>query len=206
MIIRVRSSVHDKQETGYTDDDILGYINDGVRLMRRTILDIAPALLADGPITGRLFRDNFVVMDKPITQVINVFADRKRMRALSKEEVANDVGRPYGYFISGFNTINFYPFLKDPIDYSITVVSDMQLLTMQDASPFPNDLDDFLYEYAVIRASISNEFDVSQETSIMSTIISQLENVVRNMQRNVGLTVAGYWDAPRKWPKYGRHG
>lgn len=47
IIERVRMNTYDKQETGFTDEMLLGYINDGIRLLRRTILDVNPDLLAD---------------------------------------------------------------------------------------------------------------------------------------------------------------
>ena len=54
MIIRIRSSTHDQQETGYSDDDLLAYINDGVRFVRRTVMSIAPTMLADIDLSGEL--------------------------------------------------------------------------------------------------------------------------------------------------------
>ena len=207
MIVRIRASTHDKQETGYTDKELLGYINDGVRLIRRTILQTAPAVLADAPIIGTTVEgETSVTLDKQISKIISVFVNEKQMHRINNEDIRQQTGEPHCYFISNFNTINFYPFPDKPINYFINVVNDMQLLTLEDNSPFPNELDDFLYEYGITRASIGNEFDVSQESTIMSNMISQIESTVRRIDAPDGLDILGYWDRPyHRYKRYGAH-
>ena len=47
MITHIRHAIHDEQMTGFADEEILSYINDGVKFLRRTIMDIYPFFLAD---------------------------------------------------------------------------------------------------------------------------------------------------------------
>lgn len=199
IVIRIRSSTHDKQQTGYRDSDILGYINDGVRLMRRIIMSIRPELLADDPVTGTLLAgESTIKLEKMISKVLEVTAGDKRLEPLSANMVmdAQATGIPDSFYLQGWKTIRVYPIPKKDIDYSVTVVSDMTLLDYDGASPFPTEIDDFLIEYAVTRASISNEFDVSQESSIMGNIISQATDFLRNMAQDT-VFVDGYW-GPRR--------
>lgn len=60
-------------------------------------------------------------------------------------------------------------------------------------SPFPNEFDDMLIEYALIRLSMGNEFDMSQEMSVMSQIVAQLENILR--ERDTVYVISGYYDS-----------
>lgn len=199
IVIRIRSSTHDKQQTGYRDSDILGYINDGVRLMRRIIMSIRPELLADDPVTGTLLAgESTIKLEKMISKVLEVTAGDKRLEPLSANMVmdAQATGIPDSFYLQGWKTIRVYPIPEKDIDYSVTVVSDMTLLDYDGASPFPTEIDDFLIEYAVTRASISNEFDVSQESSIMGNIISQATDFLRNMAQDT-VFVDGYWGPHR---------
>ena len=199
IVIRIRSSTHDKQQTGYRDSDILGYINDGVRLMRRIIMSIRPELLADDPVTGTLLAgESTIKLEKMISKVLEVTAGDKRLEPLSANMVmdAQATGIPDSFYLQGWKTIRVYPIPKKDIDYSVTVVSDMTLLDYDGASPFPTEIDDFLIEYAVTRASISNEFDVSQESSIMGNIISLATDFLRNMAHDT-VFVDGYWGPHR---------
>ena len=54
IIERVRWNVNDQQETGFSDEMLLGFINDGIRLLRRTIMDTNPDLLQDYDYVGTL--------------------------------------------------------------------------------------------------------------------------------------------------------
>ena len=62
-----------------------------------------------------------------------------------------------------------------------------------DVSPFPNDMDDWLLEYVNIRASMSNEFDIGQETQVMQNIITQVESMLHGLSPH-GIQTEGYWN------------
>ena len=74
---------------------------------------------------------------------------------------------------------------------------DLEELTIDDNSPLLTEYDDFLIEYATIRLSIGNEYDVSQEQVIMGNIISQIQQML--FPPPPGVRVRGYWDnGPRR--------
>ena len=106
-------------------------------------------------------------------------------------------GFPYAYFITGLKTISLYPIPDKPINYEILAVEDIKEMTLSDddngKSPFPNEFDDMLIEYALIRLSMGNEFDMSQEMSVMSQIVAQLENILR--ERDTVYVISGYYDS-----------
>lgn len=207
IITRIRSSTHDKQVTGYRDADLLGYINDGVRLMRRIILGIRPELLMADPVTGTLKAgETDIKMEKMISKVIEVKAGGRKLLPLPAANVIIDddrTGEPDSFYIVGWKTVRVYPIPEKDTDYSITFIGDMELLDYDGASPFSTEIDDFLVEYAITRSGISNEFDVSQESSVMGNIISQVTDLLQHMVSDT-VTVDGYWDAP--CPRRRRYG
>ena len=198
IIERIRTSTHDCQEIGYTDAVLLGYINDGYRIMRRTIADIAPLTLAE-TITGKLEADedgyvpDTITFEDKIATFVDVVVDGNRLKQVNWQDITElkDNGKPEYYYVVGFNAVSIYPHPKE-CAYRFLVIKDIKLLGMEDESPLPDDLNDFIYEYAAARASISNEFDISQEMSVISNIVSQVEAYL-NRRSPHHITVDGYW-------------
>lgn len=179
LIKRVRASTHDESETGYNDEAILYAINGGIRFIRRLIKDYKPLMLADPPYTGILKEGiNTIKLPAVITKIMDVRIKGEPASIVDLSNILDmtKTGTPYSYFMTGIDTINFYPIPDRDIPYSIIAVGDIVEVTSTDHSPFPTEFDDFLIEYAVIRLSVSNEFDVSQEQQIMSSIIQQIQN------------------------------
>ena len=202
MLLRIRASTHDKQETGYKDKDILYAINGGIRFIRRLIKDYKPLLLADPPYTGTLKTgESFVKLDAVITKVIDIRIQGQTIPVTDLSNIADmtKAGTPYAYYMTGFSTINFYPAPDKDVNYSIIAIGDLKEVDLQGVSPFPNDFDDFLVEYAVIRLSVGNEFDVSQEQQIMSSIIQQIQNNLMGDGQPIN-QVSGYFSPlPPDW-------
>ena len=213
IIEKVRWNVNDQQETGFSDEMLLGFINDGIRLLRRTIMDTNPDLLQDYDYIGTLPAgvSRIALTDaSPVTvrlsRVIEVRVggkavpreDRRRISDLSR------VGRPICYYIVGNSTLGFYPVPDEDVDIEVVGIKDQELLTsMDDKSPFLNELDDFLVEYVGIRAKFTDEFDQSQESQLFAQITQQIEAYALNMLP-AGVTVNGVWDQPRIRRDYGR--
>ena len=103
-------------------------------------------------------------------------------------------GTPEVFYLSGDKTVNFYPAPRLDTYYEIMAVEDMDNLTAADTSPLLNEFDDLLVEFANVRLSIENEYDVSADGQIMSTIHSQIVKLLHIPP--TGITVQGYWDAP----------
>ena len=196
IIKRVRSASHDKMETGYKDADILYVINGGIRFIRRLIKDYKPLMIASDPIVGTLEAGkNFVVIDDTITKMIDFRVNGYHITVTDLSNISDmtKTGTPVAYYMMGVNKLFFYPTPDADISYSIIYVGDLKEVTLNDNSPFPNDFDDFLIEYAVIRLSVGNEFDVTQETTIMSSILEQIQNNLMGDGQPVN-QVSGYFN------------
>ncbi|MGL6015885.1 MAG: hypothetical protein ACRCZU_07330 [Selenomonadaceae bacterium] len=196
IIKRVRAASHDKMETGYKDADILYVINGGIRFIRRLIKDYKPLMIASDPVVGTLEAGkNFVVIDDTITKMIDFRVNGSHITVTDLSNISDmtKTGTPVAYYMMGVNKVFFYPTPDTDVNYSIIYVGDLKEVTLTDNSPFPNDFDDFLVEYAVIRLSVGNEFDVSQETQIMSSILEQIQNNIMGDGQPIN-QVSGYFD------------
>ena len=199
LIKRVRILVHDEQETGYDDIAILNFLNAGSRFLRRIILQLKPELLSNVTKGNLNTNENIIELDFIPVKIVDIRINGKRIIYKSRADILNmdKHGFPYAYFITGLKTINLYPMPDKPINYEILAVEDIKEMTLSDddngKSPFPNEFDDMLIEYALIRLSMGNEFDMSQEMSVMSQIVAQLENILR--ERDTVYVISGYYDS-----------
>lgn len=199
LIKRVRILVHDEQETGYDDIAILNCLNAGSRFLRRMILQLKPELLSNVTKGNLNTNENIIELDFIPVKIVDIRINGKRIIYKSRADILNmdKHGFPYAYFITGLKTINLYPIPDKPINYEILAVEDIKEMTLSDEgngkSPFLNEFDDMLIEYALIRLSMGNEFDMSQEMSVMSQIVAQLENILR--ERDTVYVISGYYDS-----------
>ena len=179
IISRVRNRTHDQHKTGYTDEYILECINDGIRFIRRIIKDYKPLILAEPPISGTLAPgENQVTLAFLLTKLLDLRVSGERIGVTDLANITDTTatGTPYAYYLTGFSTINFYPTPDAAVTYSLVAVGDFTEVALDGKSPFPNDFDDFLIEYAVIRLSAGNEYDMTQETNLIGSILQQIQN------------------------------
>lgn len=200
LITRIRNAAHDEQKTGYTDDILLGYINDGVRIFRRMIMENAPMILAEEKAGMLKSGETSVTFDSNVSQILRVLLDQEQIAMVSVLDIdyTNVTGIPDCCYLLGFKTLKFFPVDSVDHQYEITYIPDMQFLTLTDSSPFSNDLDDLLFEYAVIRASISNSYDMSQENVVLNTMMAQAEQLIRSLNP-MKVESESYWD---DYPKF----
>lgn len=217
MLQKTRKTIHDEKKIEYDDIELTNYLNDGNRVLRRTAMSIYPEVLVES-LEGRTVKEvedddgyirevatDKVVFDNPITRVLRVVVDGKTIQSIGRSEIIDHDanGSVNYYYLTGFNTINFYPKPTAPIEYRIDYIADMTLFEatlgeegLDKKSPYPLALDDILIEYAVFRSSISDEFNMQKETTLIGTIVDQIEDVLRNMAP-LCTQVEGYWNGSR---------
>lgn len=197
LINRIRTLAHDTAETGYTDEDILFNINAGIRFISRIIKDMKPELLMDFPATGQLNPgENTICVNNVMLAVLAVRANGRALKVTSPLQIPDmreTAENPTAYYLCGFDKLALYPIPTKPVDYAVFYVPDTEEVTLTDKSPFPNDFDDALVEYAIIRLSMGNEFDMSQELTVMQTVMQQVQELINNFP-SPEHRIRGYWD------------
>lgn len=196
LIRRIRSMAHDRQEIEYSDEDLMLYINDGLRFVRRIVMNVYPSMLADIDFDGMLdIGENMIFLFEPISHIIEVRVDGKPLRIINPRVVGDtrEHGKPRFYWLVGYEKIRVWPVPNVPVGYSVTGIKDFEPLTLEDEElPVPADLEEFVYEYCILRASFTNEFDMSQETQLMVTIVNGIQDMARTFNPP-GVKVGGYW-------------
>lgn len=189
LIHEIRDLVHDEQHTGYDDIDILVVINAGIRFIVRTILSNKPELLMAKPIEGTLAAgQNIICLDQKMLSILDVRVKDHSLIPASPTSIRNlnrQSDYPYAYCLCGFKTIMIYPKPKTDMEYIIFYVQEIEEIKphYEDKSkyelPFPNIFYDALLEYALIRLQMTNEFDMSQEMTVMQAVAAQVEDIIK---------------------------
>lgn len=195
IIQRVRTRIHDEQGVGYNDENLLEFLNDGASILRRMIMSVNPMLL-DETMTGTLRAgEDSVYLLKPVSQLVHVTLDKKQLPITSRQMIDDEAysGYPRCCYLDGLKRLRFFPVDTQKHTYGIDYIPDMELLTLEDTSPFLTDLDQILIEYVGIRAAVADEYSVNEEQSILSAIMAQAEQLVRDLTP-MDVQAKGYWD------------
>lgn len=192
---RIRMRLHDTEEITYADEEILDGINCGIRFIRRIIANIRPALLMS-EIRGTLpAGENFIELGVPPLKIINVIVGDKALleteMSFAIHKPSDSTGKPKEFYLTGSQTINIRPTPEEDTTYTVRTVNDIKELTWEDDSPLLTEFDDFLVEYAAIRLSVGNEYDMTQESQLMANIASQIQALLTPPP--AGVIVRGYW-------------
>ena len=193
---RIRKRLHDNDKITYDDDEILDCINCGIRFIRRLIANMRPALLmseVEGVLPAGV---KSITLENRPTKIICVLAGKPK-KALEETELAFAIhvrdteDEPREFYLTGTQTINFFPTPNSPTEYVIRTVDDIDELAWEDKSPLNNEFDDFLVEYVSVRLSVGNEYDMTQESQMMSNIVAQIQKIL--MPPPAGIIVKGFW-------------
>ena len=196
LIDRIRNLSHDELETGYDDNTILFTINSGIRFINRIIKANKPELLMSFPATGTLSAGESVIcLNDKILSILAVKANGRSLKTTSpiSIDLEKKAEEPDAYYLCGFESISVYPTPTKDTDYAVFYVKDTKEVSLEDDSPLPNDFDDALIEYSVIRLSMGNEFDMNQEISVMQTVVDQVMGIIYSYP-SAEKNIDGYWD------------
>lgn len=103
----------------------------------------------------------------------------------------NEIGRPEKFYRAGLKTLKIYPKARSETAWTLRTIDDIENLKFEDTTPVLNEFDDFIFEYCVMRLSLTEEYDIQQEAQIMANIHQQ---IVQTLQPPpAGVVVRGYW-------------
>ena len=97
------------------------------------------------------------------------------LQQISKRQIS---GKPRKFYRMGLKVLQIYPTPEKETAYTLRTVDDIKELKYEDETPFLSEFDDFLAEYAVIRLSLTNEYDMTQEQQILSNIHAQISQIL----------------------------
>lgn len=195
LITRLRRTLKDEDENSFTDDELLDYISDAITFVRRLIIPLNPEYIAVPVVKGTLESgENEVQLSGSLQQIVDVRVNGVKIRRDNISAVCNtkEIGEIKRYCLLNRKRVLFFPVPQDSCSYEIIGIKQQPELTMDDSTPYGNDIDPLIFEYAVIRAGMGDMFQMSQEMSIMSTVVEQITSLVRGANESEDNFIAGY--------------
>lgn len=198
---RIRTRLHDSECITYEDEEILDCINCGIRFIRRLIASMRPALLMSEETVMVAKGGNRIKLTPPLPlpiKIINVtiVTPDEDEKALEETEMAFAIHKKYTdnepreFYFAG-DSIYLCPATTEDTIFTVRKIDDIEELTWEDNSPLPTEFDDFLVEYATIRLSAGNEYEMTQESQLMANIVAQIQQIL--IPPPVGIITKGYW-------------
>lgn len=189
LIDRIRGQMHDKDAIGYDDTDLLGFLNDAARYLRKIIIANNCALLVD--IQDDYKAENGILtMQRPVAKILSITHNGTKIKPSSVFD--NNGDSCSQYYLMQWDKIAITPKPDDNTVYHVVAISDFKPFDLPDTPDFPYALEDFLIDYAVIRAGMINEFDMSQEMNVFADLTSKVITYLQSIV-NVPVQVGGYW-------------
>lgn len=195
MIVKLRRTLKDEDNNSFTDAELLDYIESGVDFLRRIIISINPEYIAvpidDGDLLAGMneieLQNNVYIFD------VRVNGQKLFRENISSIKDTEAKGVPKKYCILNGNKILLFPVPNKNITYSVIGVPDGGRLSIDSFTPFGNDLDNLIFEYAVIRAGIGDQFQMSQEMELMGLIMQQVTTLVIRYNQCESSVIKGYY-------------
>lgn len=195
LIARLRRTLKDEDENSFTDAELLDYISDAITFVRRLIIPLNPEYIAVSIAKGTLGAgENEIQLPASLQQVVCVRVDGKKIRRENISAIVNteEKGTIKSYCLLNRKRCLFFPIPEKPCTYDVIGVKQQYEIGLDDVTPYGNDIDPLIFEYVVIRAGMGDMFQMSQELSVMATIVEQVNNLVRVANESEDNFIEGY--------------
>lgn len=196
MIEKLRRTFKDEDKNSFTDAELLDYIESGMAFLRRVIIATNPEYIAV-PIASGVLEAGANEIELPCSAGY-IFDMRIDGLKIARENISsiNDTaakGNPRKYCLLNGNRILLFPVPNKTISYSVIGVPDAPLLSAEAVTPYGSDMDNLIFEYAVIRAGIGDQFQMAQEMELMSAIAQQVTTILLRYNQSENSVVKGYY-------------
>lgn len=195
LIARLRRTLKDEDENSFTDAELLDYISDAITFVRRLIVSTNPEFISVPIAKGTLEKgENEVILPSSVELIVDMRIDGVKIRRDNINAVKNteETGKINRYCLLNRRKVLFFPVPEEPSRYDIVGIKQFYDLSLNDTTPYGNDIDPLIFEYVVIRAGMGDMFQMSQELSVMANIVEQVNTLVRNTNDSEDNFVEGY--------------
>ena len=115
IINMVRLKINDKDSVEFTDDEMLSFVNDGIRFIREIYMDEMPDMLTEVGTAELNGGENSFELPRKLLKITDIRCNGKKMHYAKIRDIANldDTGVPNVYSLT-FNNISVFPIPQKP--------------------------------------------------------------------------------------------
>lgn len=195
LLNKLRRTLKDEEVINYSDDELMDYIEAGIAFIRRIIISENPEYIARPIMSGELVPGENSVELPASCYVYDLRVDGKKIprENLVNIKDINATGDIRKYVLLGGKEVLFFPIPQKEQKFQVMGVLDQPRVTLNSNTPFNSDMDNLVFEYAVLRAGMGEEFQMSQETQLMQVVTTQVEHLLNIYNQCEQGQVQGYY-------------
>lgn len=182
ILTAARYKIVDTLGKNFKDPELLSYCNEGNRMMRRAVAMLNPNLIITKETKNTVAGTETITLSGTILLVPNGYVNvNKRVMSQVLPSDFNDLttrGAPCGYWQEGFNTIRLVPIPDGIYACEVRYVAQSTALAADGSTSWPNDFDDIIQEYIVVRAGTRDEAIMDVEQKYLQWFIEQVTPLI----------------------------
>lgn len=182
ILTAARYKIADTLKKNYKDDELLSFANEGNRMLRRSIAILAPDLIITKETKDTVANQDFVSTAKTILHIPDGYVriNKERLLLVRPDDIGDlsETGLPRCFWQEGFNKIALWPVPDGAYSADIRYVETASVLAAGGSTPWPDEYDDIIQEYIVIRAGTRDEATMDVEQVFLKWFIDQVTPLV----------------------------
>lgn len=193
----IRVSLADVEGHRFSDSDILSVLNRAYRKVYGVFAHDRPELIktvvsgTTAPGTASIALDS-----GSFHRVLSLHVDETPLRDVGQAPEggfeSSDTGFPQGFYLSGWDEVTLVPKPDGAYPYRLAYVARPSALSSGSSTPWPDDFDDLMEEYAVMRLGVIDEGDPSAEAQFLADLEQRCRTLLSDLGPS-GDTVLPYW-------------
>jgi len=195
LLTSIRYRLVDPEKSNWSDAELTSYLTDGNRALFFTVANLRPEFVRTGQTGTTVSGEKAIaITGGPILRDLRVWIgpEKERLQSMELHELPSlhRVGKPEFFWASGFSSVDLYPVPDGEYEYTLSYIPQPAIL--EENSPWPESFDGFLVEFAVVRAGLRDEADMTQEAGFMSSWQQRIAEAIGAVHPGEGV-IGGYW-------------
>jgi hypothetical protein len=196
----IRVALADSEDHRFSDANILVFLNKAYRKIHGVFTHNRPELIktvASG--TTVAGTADIKLSSGSFQRILSLHVDELEIKDIGQEPSgayeSTDYGFPKGFYISAWDTVTLVPKPDDAYAYRLAYVARPTALTSGASTTWPDDFDDLMEEFTVMRLGIIDEGDPSAEAQFLQDIEMRAKVLLGDLAPHPGF-IQSYWSVP----------
>lgn len=195
----IRVALVDEESHRFSDADILAFINKAYRKVYGVFAHERPELVktvkSGDTVVGTA---EYAITSGSIQRVLSLHVDEREIHDIGQapagEYGSTDYGRPKGFYISAWDKVTMVPAPDAVYAYRLAYVAQPTALT-DGSTTWPDDFDDLMEEFVVMRLGVIDEGDPSAEAQFLKDLENRTKLLLADLSPLPGF-IQSYWGVP----------
>jgi len=192
----IRVALADEDSHRFSDANILMFLNKAYRKVYGVFAKYRPELIktvkSGNTVVGTA---EYAITSGSLQRVLSLHVDEVPLKDIGQkpagEYESTDYGFPRGFYVSAWDKVSLVPAPSDVWAYRLAYVAQPTALTTG-STTWPDDFDDLMEEFTVMRLGVIDEGDPSAEAQFLQDLERRVNDLLADLGPSSDL-VASYW-------------